>query len=98
MKNFVAFALAVLFVIDLRAQDAATAPATSPDVESLRQQVQALSGTVKDLQQQVKDQQTTINKLNQQNGAAPESPEPLPVAAASPSPIRGSLRPLPERS
>ena len=54
-------------------QDAATAPAPSPDVEALRQQVQALTDTVKTLQQQVKDQQTTINRLNQ-SGGTPSAP------------------------
>jgi hypothetical protein len=50
MKNLIALALAVLLVIDLRAQDAASTPVTSPDVENLREQVQALTETVKTLQ------------------------------------------------
>jgi hypothetical protein len=86
MKNLIALALAVLLVIDLRAQDAASTPATSLDVENLRQQVQALTETVKTLQEQVKDQQTTINGLNPRNNVSSESPEPSPIAAASPSP------------
>ncbi|HUE41468.1 MAG TPA: hypothetical protein VMO75_06030 [Chthoniobacterales bacterium] len=85
MKKLIAFALAVFLVIDLRAQDATSTPATSPDVENLREQVQALTETVKALQQQVKDQQTTINRLNLPNNSLAESPEPTPIAAASPS-------------
>jgi hypothetical protein len=69
-----------------KAQDAPTAPSPSPDVEALRQQVQALTETVKTLQQQVTDQQTTINRLNPPNNVSSESPEPSPIAAASPSP------------
>src|SRR5438270_2720227 len=86
MKNLVAFALAVLLVFDVRAQDAASKPAASPDVEDLRQQVQALTETVKELKQQMKDQQSAIGKAN---GSAPSSsanPEASPVAATSPSP------------
>lgn len=93
MKNLIALALAVLLVIDLHAQDAASTPATSPDVKNLREQMQALTETVKALQQQVKDQQTTINRLNQQNDAMAESPEPSPIAAASPSPSASASTP-----
>jgi len=85
MKNLIALALAVLLVIDLRAQDAASTPKSSPDMEELRQQVKALTDTVKTLQQQVTDQQTTIDRLNHQTGVV-ESPEPSPIAAASASP------------
>jgi len=85
MKNFVTFALAILLVVNLRAQDAASKPAASPDVEELRQQVQALTETVKELKQQMKEQQAA-----KANGSAPSSspsPEASPVAAAtSPSP------------
>jgi hypothetical protein len=93
MKNFIVFALAVLFVIDLHAQDAASTPASSPDMSELREQVKALTETVKTLQHQVKDQQTTIDKLNQPNGAVAESPEPSPVAAASASPSPAAKAP-----
>src|SRR5882762_2609790 len=89
MKNFFFFALAIFFVNSARAQDAASTPASAPDMSELREQVKALTETVKTLQHQVKDQQTTIDKLNQPNGAEAESPEPSPVAAAesaSPSP------------
>src|SRR5256885_2222748 len=78
MKNLVAFALAVLLVINLRAQDAASTPVASPDVEELRQQVQALTETVKELKQQMKDQQSATGKANAtaplsspQNGGTP---------------------------
>ncbi|HYR23108.1 MAG TPA: hypothetical protein VEP30_09335 [Chthoniobacterales bacterium] len=86
MKNFFFFALAIFFVNSARAQDAASTPASSPDMNELREQVKALTDTVKTLQHQVKDQQTTIDKLNQPNEAVAESPEPSPVAEASASP------------
>ena len=68
------------------AQDAASTPASSPDMSELREEVKALTETVKTLQHQVKDQQTTIDKFNQQNGTVAESPEPSPIAAASAAP------------
>ena len=86
MKNLFFFALAIFFVNSARAQDAASTPASSPDMNELREQVKALTETVKTLQHQVKNQQTTIDKLNQPNEAVAESPEPSPVAAASASP------------
>src|SRR5207302_7258202 len=75
MKKIILIAVTIATVTNGRAQEAASAPAASPDVENLRQQVQALTETVKTLQQQVKDQQTTIDRLNQPNGAAPENRE-----------------------
>lgn len=86
MNKFILIAVSGAVFTTAHAQNAASRPASSPDVDELREQVKALSDTVKTLQQQVKDQQTTINKLNQQNGAAAESAEPSPIAAASPSP------------
>src|SRR5947207_4819065 len=87
MKNFGSFTLALILAGNLQAQEAASRPASSPDMNELREQVKALTETVKTLQHQVKDQQTTIDKLNQPNGAVAESPEPSAVAAsASPSP------------
>src|SRR5256714_1607865 len=87
MNKFILSGAMVISLVTAHAQDAASTPRSSPDVDELRQQVQALSDTVKTLQQQVKDQQTTINKLNQENGEATENPELSPIAAAaSPSP------------
>src|SRR5918911_994896 len=68
-----------------------TAPPASPaptanDIESLRQQVQALTDTVKNLQQQVKDQQAALEKANIAGGPAlPQNPEPSSVGGAVPS-------------
>jgi len=90
MKNLTALALAVLLVIDLRAQDAASPPATSPDVENLREQVQALTDTVKALQQQVKDQQTAIEKANGNAPSSSPNPQPSPVVAATSPPPAAS--------
>jgi hypothetical protein len=86
MRNFI-FAVVTFFSVEIGfAQQLApspnSTPASSSDVEALRQQVQALTETVKELQQQVKDQRA--------NGSAPSSspnPEASSVAAApSPSP------------
>ena len=104
MKKFLVFGFAILLANSARAQDAASTPKSSSDMDELREQVKALTDTVKTLQQQVKDQQTTINRLNggtpsssrrspaeadvtseSNNGPIGESPEPSPIAAASPS-------------
>ena len=85
MNKFILIAVATAAIATVRGQDAASTPVASPDVENLRQQVQALTETVKELQQQVKDQQAA-----KANGSPPSSspnPEASPVAAAtSPSP------------
>src|SRR5438874_9924389 len=84
MNKFILIGVATAALATVRAQDAASTPLASPDVENLRQQVQALTETVKELQQQVKDQQAA-----KANGSAPSSspnPEASPVAATSPSP------------
>ncbi|MGH7939033.1 MAG: hypothetical protein ACRD5Z_14815, partial [Bryobacteraceae bacterium] len=65
-------------------------PAASPnDLETLRQQVQALTETVKSLQQQVKDQQSTLAKMNAGGTAvlptnASSAVSPAPGASAPP--------------
>jgi hypothetical protein len=86
MNKFILIAVTCVLVANAQAQDAASTPTTSPEMNELREQVKALTDSVKTLQQQVKDQQTTIDRLSQQNGAAAESPEPSPIAAASASP------------
>jgi hypothetical protein len=86
MNKLILIGVAMVALASAQAQEVASTPAASPDVEALRRQVQALTETVKGLQQQVKDQQTTIDRLNQQSGSTLESAEPSPVAAASPSP------------
>ena len=64
-----------------------TTPATTADVEGLRQQVQSLTETVKALQQQVKDQQAALEKANLTGESGlPENPEPSPIAGAKESP------------
>src|SRR5438132_10487975 len=87
MNKFILIGVATAAFATARAQDAASTPVASPDIENLRQQVQALTETVKELQQQVKDHQAAIGKAN---GSAPSpspNPEASPVAAAtSPSP------------
>jgi hypothetical protein len=69
MNKFILIGVAIAALATVRAQDAASTPVASPDVEDLRQQVQALTETVKELKQQVKDQ-AAIGKAN---GSAPSS-------------------------
>src|SRR5213078_3023335 len=100
MKKIILFALAVLPVAPVSAQEAAPAasslpaptvsnatPATAADVEALREQVQSLTETVKALQQQVKDQQAALEKANLTGESGlPQNPEPSPIAGAEESP------------
>ena len=73
----------------------AITPATTVDVEALREQVQSLTETVKALQQQVKDQQAALQKANLTGESGlPENPEPSPIAASAESPTpSGSASP-----
>src|SRR5213596_3008296 len=100
MKKMILFALAVLPVAAVSAQEAAPAassspaptvsnatPATAADVEALREQVQSLTETVKALQEQVKDQQAALEKANLTGESGlPQNPEPSPIAGAEESP------------
>src|SRR5712691_12272457 len=86
MNKFILIGVTTAALASARAQDAASPPAASPDLENLRQQVQALTETVKALQQQVKDQQAAIDKSNGNAGSPPQNPEPSPIAAVANSP------------
>src|SRR6266567_1553804 len=86
MNKFILIGVTTAALASARAQGAASTPAASPDLENLRQQVQALTETVKALQQQVKDQQVAIEKANGNAGSPPQNPEPSPIAAAANSP------------
>src|SRR5213595_771269 len=100
MKKIILFALAVLPVAAVSAQEAAPAASSLPaptvsnatsatvaDVEALRQQVQSLTETVKTLQQQVRDQQAALEKANLTGESGlPQNPEPSPIAGAEESP------------
>jgi hypothetical protein len=106
MRKFILVTLAIIPAAIASTQEAAPAPTSSPasavsnstpastaDVEALRQQVQSLTETVKVLQQQVKDQQTVLEKANiAGESALPQNPEPSPIAAAanSPAPAAGA--------
>ena len=83
MRKIILIGIAGAVFGSAQAQNAASTPTASPDIEALRQQVQALTETVKTLQQQVKDQQVTIDRLNEQNSSTQESAEPTPIAAAA---------------
>src|SRR5213082_785187 len=107
MKKIILFALAVLPVAPVSAQEAAPAasslpaptvsnatPATVADVEALREQVQSLTETVKALQQQVKDQQAALEKANLTGESGlPQNPEPSPIAGAENSPAPAASAP-----
>jgi TolA-binding protein len=107
MKKMILFALAVLPVAAVSAQEDAPAassspaptvsnatPATAADVESLREQVQSLTETVKALQQQVKDQQAALENANLTGESGlPQNPEPSPIAAAENPPAPGASAP-----
>src|SRR6184192_1885970 len=87
MNKFILIGVAAAALTSARAQDDASKPSASSDVESLRQQVQALTETVKELQQQVKGQQAATEKSNRSGPSSSPNPEESPVAAAtSPSP------------
>jgi hypothetical protein len=92
MNKFILIGVTTAALASARAQDVASTPAASPDLENLRQQVQALTETVKALQQQVKDQQAAIEKANGNAGSPPQNPELSPIAAAanSPTPAPGA--------
>src|SRR6266403_3292851 len=107
MKKIILFALAVLPVAAVSAQEAAPAassspaptvsnatPATAADMEALREQVQSLTETVKALQQQVKDQQAALEKANLTGESGlPQNPEPSPIAGAEESPAPAGSAP-----
>src|SRR5437762_1511325 len=100
MKKIILVALASFLAAAVSAQQGApagtsspaptvsnTTPATTADVEALRQQVQSLTETVKALQQQVKDQQAALEKANlTAESGLPQNPEPSPIAGAETSP------------
>src|SRR5947209_850221 len=106
MKKFILIAVAFAPTVIALAREAATAPTSPPvpavsnstpastaDVEALRQQVQSLTETVKALQRQVKDQQAVLEKANLAGESAlPQNPEPSPIAATanSPAPAAGA--------
>src|SRR5258705_2472271 len=107
MKKIILFALAVLPVAAVSAQEAPPAassspaptvsnatPATAADMEALRGQVQSLVETVKALQQQVKDQQAALEKANLTGESGlPQNPEPSPIAGAEESPAPAGSAP-----
>src|SRR6059058_393847 len=106
MNKIILVVLAILPVTAVSAQEAAAVassspaptvlnatPATTADVEALRQQVQSLTETVKALQQQVKDQQTALEKANLTGESGlPQNPEPSPIAGAESSPTPAAPR------
>src|SRR5207249_11430763 len=100
MKTFILVTLAILPVAVVSAQEATpvltsspaptvsnATPATTADVEALRQQARSLTETVKTPQQQVKDQQPAFDKAALAGDSArPRNPEPSHSAATHTSP------------
>jgi len=107
MRKFILVTLVIIPAAIASTQEAAPVPTSSPalavsnstpassaDVEALRQQVESLTETVKALQQQVKDQQTVLEKANlARESALPQNPEPSPIAAAANSPASAASAP-----
>src|SRR5213596_4141909 len=86
MNKFILIGVTSVALTTAHAQNAASTPAASPDIENLRQQVQALTETVEALQQQVKDQQAVLEKANLTGESGlPQNPEPSPIAGAEES-------------
>jgi hypothetical protein len=111
MKKIISVALATFLAAAVSTQQGApagtsspaptvssTTPATTADVEALRQQVQSLTETVKTLQQQVTDQQAALEKANlTADSGLPQNPEPSPISGAeeSPAPSRAAAPQFP---
>src|SRR5437763_1703152 len=93
MRNFICVALAVCVTARLFAQSppSGSTPATTAEVEALREEVKSLKEMVQTLQQQVKDQQSAKNNSNAP--ALPENPEPQTAETAS-SPAPSATVPL----
>lgn len=83
LSGIVAFVAGAFFAENIRGQPAQTPTTVPSDIETLRQQVQALTETVQALQKQVKDQQTALDKAN--ISATPPLPQPAetPPSAAT---------------
>ncbi|PYJ85008.1 MAG: hypothetical protein DME70_10285, partial [Verrucomicrobia bacterium] len=94
MRNFICVALAVCATTRLFAQSppSGSTPATTAEVEALREEVKSLKEMVQTLQQQVKDQQSAKNNSNAP--ALPENPEPQTAETASSPAPSASAPPL----
>jgi hypothetical protein len=97
MRKFICVALAVCAMARLFAQTAesppaVSTPATTAEVEALRQEVKSLKELVQTLQQQVKEQQAAKSDSNPP--ALPENPEPQTAETASSPAPSASAPPL----
>jgi hypothetical protein len=84
MNRFILIVPMIVIVATVSAQNeppTSSPAATASDVETLRQQVQALTETVKTLQQQMKDQQAVLEKAN--IAATPALPQKSETPATS---------------
>src|SRR5438045_7179407 len=93
MKILICFALAACVATRVSAQTAAesppavSTPASSAEVQALRDEVRSLKDLVQTLQQQVKAQQPATENSNPNQPALPENSEtPTAETSASPAP------------
>jgi hypothetical protein len=95
MRKFICGALAVCAATRLCAQTPeASTPATSAEVQALREEVRSLKDLVQTLQQQVKDQQPATEKTTANPPALPENPETQTAqTASSPAPSPSASAP-----
>src|SRR3954453_22083989 len=99
MRNVIWVALAVCAAARLSAQTpeaspAASTPATSAEVQALREEVRSLKDLVQTLQQQVKEQQPATEKISSNPPALPENPETQTAeTTASPAPSPNASAP-----
>src|SRR6266436_2128882 len=93
MKKIILFALAVLPVAAVSAQEAAPAASSSP-APTISNATPATAADMEALREQVKDQQAALEKANLTGESGlPQNPEPSPIAGAEESPAPAGSAP-----
>src|SRR5882757_5771810 len=93
MKKIILFALAVLPVAAVSAQEAAPAASSSP-APTVSNATPATAADMQALREQVKDQQAALEKANlTSESGLPQNPEPSPIAGAEESPAPAGSAP-----
>src|SRR6266481_3618580 len=93
MKKIILFALAVLPVAAVSAQEAAPAASSSP-APTVSNATPATAADMEALQEQVQDQQAALEKANLTGESGlPQNPEPSPIAGAEESPASAGNAP-----
>src|SRR5205823_2981200 len=94
MKKIILFALAVLPVAPVSAQEAAPAASSSP-APTVSNATPATAADMQALREQVKDQQAALEKANLTGESGlPQNPEPSPIAGAEESAAPAANAPL----